>query len=283
MLIATMVLVGCGGKSSTSDFIGDQVNFQIIGIEPGAGLMMATDRVLTDYELEGWNVIEGSSTAMTAALDKAYKENKPIIVTGWTPHWKFSKYDLKYLEDPKTVYGEDEKIHTIVRLGLKDDEPTAYTFLDRFYWEPADMENVMVEIMEGASPEEASAKWVESNPDKVNPWIEGLSPVSGNKLTLAYVAWDSEIASTNVVKVVLEEKLGYSVEMLQVDAGPMWLGVANGDADAIVAAWLPSTHEVYYNDYKGKFEDLGENLVGTKLGLVVPSYVDINSIEDLKK
>ena len=62
------------------------------------------------------------------------------------------------------------------------------------------------------------------------------------KITLTYAAWDSEIASTNVVKEVLESKLNYKVEMLQVDAGPMYVGIADGSADAMVAAWLPSTH-----------------------------------------
>lgn len=283
MVITAMLIAGCGGATTSSDFIGDQVKHEIIGIDPGAGLMAATEKVLTEYGLSDWKLIEGSDVAMMAALEKAYKDKKPIIITGWTPHWMFSKYDLKYLEDPKKVYGEDEKIHTIVRLGLKEDEPTAYTFLDRFHWTPADMEEVMNATQEGAEAEQAAGDWVEKNMDKVNEWIDGLSAVNGNKLKLAYVAWDSEIASTNVLKYVLEAKLGYKVEMLQVDAGPMWIGIANGDADASVAAWLPSTHQDYYEKNKGKFEDLGDNLVGTKLGLVVPVYVDINSIEDLKK
>ncbi|EHL2642191.1 glycine/betaine ABC transporter, partial [Listeria monocytogenes] len=39
----------------------------------------------------------------------------------------------------------------------------------------------------------------------------------------------------------------------------------------------------YYKDYKGKFEDLGPNLKGAKIGLAVPKYMtNINSIEDLK-
>jgi glycine betaine/proline transport system substrate-binding protein len=80
----------------------------------------------------------------------------------------------------------------------------------------------------------------------------------------------------------LEQRLGYKVELLQVEAGPMWAGIAEGSADAMVAAWLPTTHKDYYDKYKGKFEDLGPNLKGTKLGLVVPTYMDINSIEDLK-
>ena len=48
------------------------------------------------------------------------------------------------------------------------------------------------------------------------------------------------------------------------------------------AAWLPGTHVEYYNTYKNDFVDLGPNLQGTKNGLVVPEYVDIDSIEDLK-
>src|SRR5690606_14254306 len=105
---------------------------------------------------------------------------------------------------------------------------------------------------------------------------------SKKEITLAYVAWDSEIASTNVVREVLEQKLGYKVTMLQVDASPMWAGIANGSADAMVAAWLPTTHADFAEMNKGKYEDLGVNLTGTKLGLVVPQYMDIDSIEDLK-
>lgn len=52
--------------------------------------------------------------------------------------------------------------------------------------------------------------------------------------------------------------------------------------DAMVGAWLPSTHAEYYDTYKADPVDLGKNLHGTKNGLVVPDYVDIDSIEDLK-
>ncbi|MCF6092909.1 glycine/betaine ABC transporter [Microaerobacter geothermalis] len=280
--------MGCSKSQDSSDeagstFVGDQVDYKIIGIDPGAGLMKATAKVIEEYGLENWELVEGSGTAMAAALQKAYDAKEPIIVTGWTPHWKFAKFDLKYLEDPKGIYGAEEEINTIVRKGLKDDAPSAYQFLDNFNWTPDDMAKVMVDIQSGTKEADAAAKWVSENEDKVNQWIEGITPVSGETITLAYVAWDSEIASTNVVKYVLENKLGYKVEMMQVEAGPMWAGVANGDADAMVAAWLPTTHADYYEKFKGQFEDLGPNLKGTKIGLVVPAYMDINSIEDLKK
>src|SRR5699024_8601401 len=89
--------------------------------------------------------------------------------------------------------------------------------------------------------------------------------------------------SSNVVKYVLEHELDYEVDLLQVEAGPMFAGVADGSADAMVGAWMPTTHKAYYDKYKGKFEDLGVNLTGTRNGLAVPAYMDIDSIEDLKK
>ena len=109
------------------------------------------------------------------------------------------------------------------------------------------------------------------------------SKSSGNAkdVNLAYVEWDTEIASTNVVGQVLED-LGYNVTLTPLDNAIMWEAVSKGEADGMVAAWLPNTHAPQYEKYKNDLDELGENLTGAKIGLVVPSYMDVNSIEDLK-
>ena len=89
--------------TDTSKSVGESVDYKITGIDPGAGIMEATEKAIEEYDLTDWDLVSGSSAAMTAALKKAYDKEEPIIVTGWTPHWKFAKYDLKYLEDPKGV------------------------------------------------------------------------------------------------------------------------------------------------------------------------------------
>lgn len=271
-----------GGESSGSGSVGESLKYKITGIDPGAGVMQATERAIENYGLDKWEVVSGSGAAMTAALKKAYEKEEPIIVTGWNPHWKFTKFDLKYLDDPKESFGGEEKIHTFGRLGLEDDKPEAYQVLKNFKWEEDDMGEVMVAIQDGAKPEDAAKAWVEDNQDKVSKWTEGVDKVDGDKFKFAYVAWDSTMASTNVVKTVLEE-LGYEVEMSQVEAGPMYTAVADGSADALLAGWLPVTHETYVDKYGDKLDDIGVSMEGVKIGLVVPAYMDIDSIEDLKE
>ena len=152
---------------------GQSLNYTITGIEPGAGIMSATAKAIEEYGLSDWKLLESSSAAMAKVLQDAYAKQEPIVVTGWTPHWMFAEMDLKYLDDPKGVFGGAEQIHTLVRLGLKDDQPDAYRFLDQFEWTPADMEAVMVDIYGGMSEQEAAKKWVEANADKVDQWIAG--------------------------------------------------------------------------------------------------------------
>ncbi|WP_077623131.1 glycine betaine ABC transporter substrate-binding protein [Sediminibacillus massiliensis] len=294
----TLVAAGCGSdEGSDSENTGgdnggedteqaanpsEELDYTITGIEPGAGVVKSAENATETYDsLAGWEVETSSSGAMATALGEAYDNEEPIIVTGWTPHWKFAKYDLKYLEDPEGVFGEEEEIKTMVRQGLEEDMPEAYQILDNFHWETADMESVMLEVSDGTPAEEAAATWVEENSDKVAEWTDGVGEVDGQEIELVYVEWDSEVASTNVIAEVLRNQ-GFDVTITPIDNAVMWQSVANGDADGMVAAWLPATHGDLYEEYKDQVVDLGANLEGAKIGLVVPEYMDVDSIEDLE-
>ncbi|MFA9556626.1 glycine betaine ABC transporter substrate-binding protein [Evansella sp. AB-rgal1] len=102
----------------------------------------------------------------------------------------------------------------------------------------------------------------------------------GKSIELVYVEWDSEIASTHVIGKVFED-LGYDVTLTPIDNAPMWGAVANGEADGMVAAWLPATHAEQIAEYGDSVVDLGPNLEGAKTGLVVPAYMTVDSIADL--
>src|SRR5699024_4954187 len=70
---------------------------------------------------------------------------------------------------------------------------------------------------------------------------------------------------------------------VSVTGAMLYEGLASGDVDGMVCAWLPTTHKVYYAKTKNRLVNLGPNMKGTKIGLVVPKYVKIDSIADLAK
>ncbi|ERS88486.1 glycine betaine ABC transporter substrate-binding protein [Halomonas sp. PBN3] len=153
----------------------DSFNGEIIGIDPGAGIMGLTEEVVDTYDLD-LALRSGSGATMTAALASAIENEEDVVVTGWTPHWKFARWDLKYLEDPENVYGGAEQIHTIVRQGLEEEMPEAYAILDAFEWTPEDMGEVMLMNQEeDADPYENAQKWVEENQEQVQEWLDAAN------------------------------------------------------------------------------------------------------------
>ena len=154
----------------------DEAKQTITGIEPGAGVVAAAEQSLEDYpNLSDWSVETSSSGAMTVALKQAIANEEDIIVTGWSPHWKFATYDLKYLEDPENSFGAAETINTMVREGLKEDMPEAYQVLDQFNWTTDEMEEIMLNINKGEDPKDAAKAWIEENPDRVAEWTKDVA------------------------------------------------------------------------------------------------------------
>ncbi|TCP60612.1 ABC transporter permease/substrate binding protein [Baia soyae] len=151
----------------------EQFDQKIIGIDPGSGTMLLAKETIKQYNL-GMKLLEGSDAAMVAELDRAYKKKKPIVITGWTPHWMFLKYDLKYLDDPKKTFGEPENIYTLVRKGFKEDQPEAFKLIDQFFWTARDMEEVMLDVANGMSPDQAAKKWIEKHPSQVAEITTGV-------------------------------------------------------------------------------------------------------------
>lgn len=145
---------------------------QVVGIDPGAGLMAASDRALEVYDLD-FELLDGSDSAMTAALDRAVQRGEPIIVTSWRPHWMWAAYDMKYLEDPQGVFGAAETINTIVNAQWAETAPEdVLAFLDNFNWTGEQMGAVMLAItQEGLEPFVAARAWIADNRDVVEGWL----------------------------------------------------------------------------------------------------------------
>ncbi len=149
---------------------------RIIGIDPEAGIMERTREALVAYGLDGYRLIDGSEVSMTAELSNAIRRQEWIVVTGWTPHWMFARWNLKFLDDPKSVYGAAEEIHTLVRPELASELPEVYAFLDRFAWSPEEAAQYMIwnQSDYGLYPYEKALRWLYTHPQRVDAWLEGI-------------------------------------------------------------------------------------------------------------
>ncbi len=145
---------------------------KIIGIDAGAGIMKATDKAVETYNLD-LELVSSSGPAMTAALKSAIDDSTWIAVTGWKPHWKFARWDLKFLADPQGVYGAVENIHTIARNGIQQDMPDVAAFLKAFHMTDQTLGDLMGKIAENdkADPVEVARTWMNEHPDVVNAWL----------------------------------------------------------------------------------------------------------------
>lgn len=111
----------------------------------------------------------------------------------------------------------------------------------------------------------------------------GLSGGGGGSknVTIGYIPWDEDLAATELWKQILEKK-GYTVDTKQLDAGPLFSGVASGDLDAFFDVWLPTIHANYWKKYGNKVHDDGIWFQPADVGLAVPNYVHMKTLNDLK-
>lgn len=87
--------------------------------------------------------------------------------------------------------------------------------------------------------------------------------------------WTASTLNVNVAKIILEEELGYEVEIILLDESVQWAAISSGEAHASLEVW-PSGHqeniEEYINDLETVVDGGPLGPVG-KIGWYVPTYV----------
>ncbi|WP_419998754.1 glycine betaine ABC transporter substrate-binding protein [Streptomyces boninensis] len=149
----------------------------IVGIEPTAGLTRTINKsVIPEYGLADSYRQKAKDTAtMLQALDTAYAAKDPILVGMWRPHWAFSKYDIRYLDDPADAFGDPDKLHTVVSRdfhGKGDNE--ALEWLRNFRVTPDQLQGLEAAIQDAGGAEQkedAVETWIGVNESLVKQWL----------------------------------------------------------------------------------------------------------------
>lgn len=110
-------------------------------------------------------------------------------------------------------------------------------------------------------------------------------PGSGDKgtITIGFLpSWTDGLSTAYLLQDQLG-KLGYDVKMQTLsDAGPLYAGLSQGDVDIFPSAWPEVTQKAYMDKYAGSIDDLGTYYDNARLTIAVPTYTDIDSIDQLK-
>ncbi|MET3536048.1 glycine betaine ABC transporter substrate-binding protein [Chryseobacterium limigenitum] len=93
--------------------------------------------------------------------------------------------------------------------------------------------------------------------------------------------WAEDVAMTYVAKAILDEQ-GYHVIVQKASTDMILASMNNEDTDLFMGVWLPYTHATKVAKFPGLI-NLGTNYDSGRIGLVVPEYVPINSIEELNQ
>ncbi|SEQ90272.1 glycine betaine ABC transporter substrate-binding protein [Piscibacillus halophilus] len=158
--------------NSIEDLKANQEKFdsKIIGIDPGSSIMGLTEEVISEYDLD-YELIGSAEPSMIAELQNSIKNEEPIVVTLWKPHWVFAEMDLKILDEPKNIYGDSENISYAARHGLEEDHPEVVEWFDNFMLNDEQLGSLMAELNEAESEEAGAQKWIDDNRELINEWI----------------------------------------------------------------------------------------------------------------
>jgi len=182
----------------------DELDGTLNGIESGAAINEQMKNTLELYEMDdAFSVSAASGPANWQALESAIEDEAPIAVAGWKPHWKWNRFDIKYVDGARTghnvdIWGEPEDIFTIVDDDFIERFPREVVcFLQVFEANDAQVGSLMETFSERGemSKEKAAAQWIEKNPEHVEQWMNQAEECAASDEELEYLPDDATHSS----------------------------------------------------------------------------------------
>lgn len=164
--------------SSNNESFGKSVNWTIQGTDARNGVMKQTKSELDDGQLDKYSLNKSSDQDQFKAIQKAYKQQQPIVFTAMEPSWFSKELDIKMLKDPDKIYGKDDQhINLVFNKEFKDSHPAAYTVATRISdnWSKDDEEQLAEKIFkDNKNPEDVAKDYVDNHEEKVDKWLKGI-------------------------------------------------------------------------------------------------------------
>lgn len=152
--------------------IREKLGGKILTSEVGNGQYKLTVKAIEAYKLDGYKLVASSESGMLNELDRNLKRDKWSLVNAWSPHWMFSRYPLRYLDDPKHMFGGAEQIHAVARKGFSEQYPQVAYFFAHYSIPQADLEKLMLQARE-SSADKVVADYYAANKPRFTAMFKG--------------------------------------------------------------------------------------------------------------
>ncbi|WP_028622647.1 glycine betaine ABC transporter substrate-binding protein [Pseudomonas sp. Ant30-3] len=159
----------------------EKLEGKILTSEVGNGQYKLTVQAIEEYKLTGYKLVASSESGMLNELDRNLKRNKWSLVNAWSPHWMFSKWSLRYLDDPKKIFGGAEQIHAVARKGFSAQYPEVAYFFAHYSIPQADLEALMMQARETSSDKAVAAYYAANKPRFEAMFEQGAQSVSSRQ------------------------------------------------------------------------------------------------------
>ncbi|HEY4332084.1 MAG TPA: ABC transporter substrate-binding protein [Ilumatobacteraceae bacterium] len=150
------------------------------------------EQIIKNLDLPLKFVVAGSEAAEITAIQTAIKDQTPLLMQFWQPHWLQSKVALTQVKLPDVTpaclasaaandgkYACDypvDHLYKAASVKLQDKNPAAFAFLQRMQL-TTDQQNEISALIDGngtngMTPDAAAKQWVDANPDIVASWLK---------------------------------------------------------------------------------------------------------------
>ncbi|NQD93668.1 choline ABC transporter substrate-binding protein [Pseudomonas sp. CrR25] len=162
----------------------DQLDGKIYGIESGSGANTTIQQLIdsNQFGLGEFKLIESSEAAMLTAVNRAVKNQKPVVFFGWKPHPMNIQMPITYLSGSQDVFGPNDGAATVSTVTAPDFAqrcPNADRLLTGLRFTSAQEAELMQPIMQRQAPEQVARAWLKANPDVVEGWLAGVTSFDG--------------------------------------------------------------------------------------------------------
>jgi glycine betaine/proline transport system substrate-binding protein len=163
--------------STVSDLLKPEVMTRmpttIVTLPESTGLTILSRKVLQSYGLDtaGYRLTPTTPKAWYGNFKSHYDEKKWLIFPLWQPQWINAAYELRVLQEPKQIFGEDSA-YLIANNRLKGKiSPKAIKHLGNIQLSVADITEMdLIMNVHNLTAREAAERWIASHQDQVEKW-----------------------------------------------------------------------------------------------------------------